>query len=105
MMWRYSEGDRDTGRECWWIILPQHPDNGTPGHPGEISWRTTDVASDPPHQMWNVSGTPPLLTVTPSIDVLRFVPNPIYETDKTQPSHIRDGSYWHGFITNGELVG
>lgn len=97
-MWRYPDGDKN-GRECWWIVLPPHPDTGTPGHPGELSWRTTDVASDPPHSMWGVSGVPPLLTVTPSIDILRFIRDP------ADPSkHIREGSYWHGFIANGELV-
>lgn len=104
MMWRYPDGDAE-GRECWWIVLPRHPDMGTPGHPGEISWRTTDRASDPPHLMWDVSGVAPNLTVTPSIDVLRFVENPAHASDPAQPSHIRDGSYWHGFITAGELVG
>lgn len=94
-MWRYPEGD-DPDRECWWIVLPRHPDMGTPGHPGEISWRTTDRASAPPHQRWEVQGTPPLLTVTPSIDVLRFV--------ERDGKHVRDGSYWHGWIRNGELV-
>lgn len=95
-IWRYPSGD-EAGRECWWIVLPRHPDMGTPGHPGEISWRTTDRASDPPHLMWEVIGVAPLLTVTPSIDVLRFVQGP-------DGKHVREGSYWHGFITNGELV-
>lgn len=94
-MWRYESGDED-GRECWWVVLPRHPDMGTPGHPGEISWRTTQRASDPPHQMWEVSGTPPLLTVTPSIDVLRFV--------LRDGQHVREGSYWHGWIRDGALV-
>ena len=92
MMWRYLSGDTE-GRECWWIVLPSHPDLGTWGHPSQINWRTTDRASAPPHDMWVVTGTPPLITVTPSIDVLRFV------------GGAREGSYWHGFITDGELVG
>jgi hypothetical protein len=97
MMWRYAEGDKE-GRECWWIELPQdHPDLGTPGHPGRISWRTTDRASDPPHEMWTVTGTPPALTVTPSIDVLRYV--------RKGDESVHEGSYWHGFITAGEIVG
>ena len=89
-MWRYPPGDVP-GRECWWIVLPNwhHPNPYM-----EISWRTTDRASSPPHEMWAVDGTPPLLTVSPSIDVERWLP------DGT-----RDGSWWHGFITNGELVG
>ena len=91
MMWRYPPGDVP-GRECWWIVLPNaYPD---PGGYMEISWRTTDRASSPPHEMWDVSGTPPALTVTPSIDVERWL-----------PSGTREGSYWHGFITNGELLG
>lgn len=93
--WRYESGDED-GIECWWIVLPPSPDQGTPGHPGELSWRTTDRASDPPHEMWVVSGEPPNLTVTPSIDVLRFV--------MRDGQSVREGSYWHGFITGGKLV-
>lgn len=97
MMWRDPAGDRD-GRECWTIVLPQsHPDIGTPGHPSRILWTTTDRAYNG-SGMWVVAGTAPGLTVTPSIDVLRFVKGP-------DGKHIRDGSYWHGFITNGELVG
>ena len=96
MMWRYPSGDED-GRECWWIVLPQtHPDLGTPGHPSHICWLTTERAHDPPHQMWDVTGTPPLITVQPSIDVMRFVIR--------DGGSVRDGSYWHGFITNGEMV-
>lgn len=91
-------GAREPGRECWWIELPNDdPRLGTPGHPGDISWRTTDRASDPPHELWDVTGEAPLLTVTPSIDVLAFV---VHDGET-----VRDGSYWHGFITNGELVG
>ena len=95
MMWRYPDGDID-GEECWWIILPAHPEIGTPGHPGELSWRTTQVAGD--GNRWTVTGTAPLLTVTPSIDVVRFVRG-------ADGAHVRDGSYWHGFITDGQLVG
>lgn len=103
--WRYSEGDAE-GRECWWIMLPDTSgDVGTPSHPGALSWRTTDRASDPPHEMWNVSGEPPNLTVTPSIDILRFVRNPAYVEGGDQPMHIREGSYFHGFITNGVISG
>jgi hypothetical protein len=102
MMWRYPDGDED-GRECWWIVLPNdHPDIGTPGHPGQMSFLTTQRASDPPHQMWDVTGTPPLITVHPSIDVLRFVPGPPDGDGKA--TWVREGSYWHGWITNGEMV-
>jgi len=89
-MWRYPPGD-EAGRECWWIVLPNtKPD---PGGYKEISWRTTDHASAPPHGTWDVSGAPPLLTVTPSIDIQCW-----------RADGVRDGSYWHGFITNGELI-
>lgn len=99
MMWRHLAGDA-AGRESWWIVLPNHPDLGTPGHPSQLSWRTTDRASDPPHQMWDVSGIAPLITVTPSIDVERWV---VREIDG-KPRSVREGSYWHGFITNGVLT-
>lgn len=95
MMWRNPAGDED-GRESWWIVLPNSPDVGTPGHPGEISWCTTDRASNPPHQMWDVSGDAPNLTVNPSIDVLRFVVR--------DGQSVREGSYWHGFIRDGQLI-
>lgn len=89
MMWRDPRYD-ETGRECWWVVLP----NNRPGEGAtEITWRTTDRASDPPHDMWDVQGVPPLITVTPSIDVEFW----------TRAGE-RDGSYWHGHITNGELV-
>lgn len=100
--WRYGD--------AWWIILPDTSgDVGTPGHPGILSWRTTDRASDPPHLPWDVTGVPPALTVTPSIDILRFVRNPAYDWDKKPeeqpgvPSHFREGSYFHGFITDGMI--
>ena len=94
MMWRYPAGDKN-GRECWWIVLPSDYPLGVPGAPSEISWRTTDLASKPPHEMWQVTGTPPLITVTPSIDVERW----LVRDGQT----VREGSYWHGHITNGEL--
>lgn len=87
MMWKYEDG--------WWIILPDTSgDIGKPGHPGQISWRTGDRASDGGY--WTVTGEAPNLTVTPSIDVLRFV--------KQGDKHVREGSYFHGFITNGEIT-
>lgn len=102
MMWRYPLGDED-GRKCWWIELPlTHPDIGKPGHPGRMSWCTTDRASDPPHEMWAISGEPPLITVTPSIDVLRFVRGP--DDAEGNPTWVREGSYWHGYITAGRFV-
>ena len=102
MMWRYPSGD-EAGRECWWIVLPcTHPDLGTPGHPSQLSWRTTDRASEPPHEMWDVSGTPPLITVSPSIDVERWVRGP--DDADGKPTYVREGSYWHGHIVNGEMT-
>lgn len=86
MMWRWPPGDEDD-RESWWICLPNTRDDR------EISWRTTDRASDPPHEMWDVSGTPPVITVAPSVDVLFY-----------GAAGERDGSYWHGHIINGELA-
>jgi len=95
MMWRYSDGDVD-GIECWWIVLPNTKPQG-PGYASEVSWRTTDRSSKPPHERWAISGTPPNLTVTPSIDVECWL--------NQNGQRVRDGSYWHGFITNGELIG
>lgn len=95
MMWRDPEWDDEgDGRECWWIVLPDTTGLcGTPGHPSQITWRTTDRASAPPHEMWAVTGEPPNITVTPSIDVQCWV----VENGQS----VRKGSYWHGFITNG----
>jgi hypothetical protein len=89
MMWRYPPGDIP-GRESWWIVLP-----GAAGEYMEISWRTTDRASDPPHEMWDVTGTPPLITVTPSIDIERWVVR--------DGQSVREGSYWHGWLRDGFL--
>jgi hypothetical protein len=95
LMWRHPPGDLP-GRACWWITLPcWHPG---PGSPGEVSWRTTDQASRPPHGLWAVSGAPPLITVTPSIDIERWVQPP------GGGPPVRDGSHWHGWITAGVLV-
>lgn len=94
MMWRYPHGDTGS-RECWWIVLPNTKPQA-PGYASEISWRTTDRASKPPHEMWEVSGTPPLITVSPSIDAECWVVRDGQE--------IREGSYWHGWIRNGELT-
>ena len=90
LMWRYPPGD-EPGRECWWIVLPNTRGDGL-----EISWRTTDRASSPPHEMWDVTGTAPALTVSPSVDV------EFWRTVDGQP--VRDGSYWHGHIRTGVLI-
>lgn len=66
--WREPRLD-DDDREAWAIVLPN------------LSvWVTTDRAG----ARWDVSGTPPNLTVSPSIRV--------------------EGQYpWHGFIRDGRL--
>jgi hypothetical protein len=89
-MWRYPSGDQD-GRESWWIVLPNDR-----GDALAVSWRTTDRAAKPPHAMWDVTGTPPLITVSPSIDVEHWA------LADGQP--VRDGSYWHGWIRDGEIA-
>ena len=94
MMWRYPGGD-EGGRECWWVVLPNTKPRA-PGYASEITWRTTDRASSPPHEMWEVVGTPPLITVSPSIDVECWV--------SRDGQTVREGSYWHGWIRNGELI-
>ena len=72
-MWR--EPELDGSRESWAIVLPN----------GRV-WRTTDLGSDPPHEPWDVTGEPPAITVSPSIN------------DESP----RGG--WHGWIRNGELM-
>jgi hypothetical protein len=100
-MWRDPVADVD-GREAWTIVLPMDdPRIATPGHPSFICWTTTDRSADPPHEMWTVSGTPPNITVQPSIDVMAFEPGLIVNWQRQPP--VRNGSYWHGFITNGVL--
>lgn len=72
-MWRWPDLDRD-GREAWCIVLPNMAG----------LWWTTYLAdkTDPP-KMWEVSGTPPNITVHPSIDA---------------------GSRWHGWIKDGVMT-
>jgi hypothetical protein len=94
MMWRYPSGD-EAGRECWWIVLPSTRPRA-PGYASEVSWRTTDRASSPPHEMWAVSGVPPLIAVSPSVDA------ECWGMRDGQPA--REGSYWHGWIRDGALV-
>ena len=69
-MWHEPELDGEHG-ECWAVVLPN----------GRI-WRTNVSGSD---GYWTVTGTPPQITVSPSIN----------DTDP------RGG--WHGFIRNGEM--
>lgn len=69
-MWRAPEWDfAEDGVECWAIVMPH----------GSVFY-TTDKDRG---ELWNVTGEPPEITVTPSIN---------------------DPGRWHGFITNGELV-
>lgn len=72
-MWRDPEMDVD-GLECWAIVLP----NGT-------IWYTTERAGASGNR-WTVTGEPPNITVTPSID----------DRDPNRP--------WHGWIRDGEFV-
>ena len=66
-MWRTPDRDH-AGREAWFIRLPN-----------DVFWCTTD-RPEGTEQMWDVSGEPPNITVSPSINAI--------------------GS-WHGFITDG----
>lgn len=95
MMWRYEAGEAD-GIVCWWVELPNEKPV-EPGLPSHISWRTTDRASKPPHERWDVTGEAPNLTVSPSIDVECWRVGP-------DGKPYRDGSHWHGHIINGRLV-
>jgi hypothetical protein len=70
--WHDAYSRHPGGAESWIISLP-----------GGHEWVSTQRASDGGY--WTVSGTAPLLTVTPSI--------------------LCTGTNgWHGFVTNGELV-
>jgi hypothetical protein len=77
-MWRDPEMDAD-GLEAWAIVLPD----------GAGVWYTTERASGD-HLRWDVTGEPPNITVTPSIDA-----HGSSDPGKTG---------WHGWIKNGELV-
>lgn len=93
-MWR-SESSDIPGRECWWIELPNSKPSG-PGYASEITWRTTDRASSPPHELWEVTGEPPYITVSPSIDVECWV--------NRNGVPVREGSYFHGWIKDGFIT-
>lgn len=51
---------------------------------GGYCWHTNAESTKDGEGLWNVSGEPPNLTVTPSINI--------------------GPEIWHGFITNGELT-
>jgi hypothetical protein len=80
LMWRTPEYDLPD-RESWLIVLPN----------GAGIWNTTEHSSlkekpmgNQAGPLWGVTGTPPGISVTPSIDA---------------------GLYgWHGFITNGIMT-
>lgn len=75
---RWPDYDAD-GREAWCIVLPN----------GAGIWATTTRSTDPPHELWDVSGEPPNLTVHPSINA---------GDDSGRPGN------WHGWIKNGEMA-
>jgi hypothetical protein len=77
-MWRQPDLDRDA-REAWVIVLPNRAG----------IWWTTYLADGPEGgRMWNVTGEPPSITVTPSINA----------GDGPGPHN------WHGHITNGVMT-
>ena len=94
MMWRYPANDLPD-RECWWVVLP-NTKPAAPGYATHIAWLTTDKASEPPHQMWDVTGTPPMITANPSIDAECWI--------MRDGELVREGSYWHGWIKEGMIV-
>ena len=63
------------------VVLCRHEDKAGVDWP--IIWHTRSSADQDGQPMWNVTGTPPEITVTPSINVI---------------------GYWHGWIRNGELL-
>ena len=79
MMWP-SElyGPSDAGYS---VVLRRHRDAA--GHEWPIVWHTRSRADEAGDPMWTVTGTPPAITVAPSIHVI---------------------GVWHGWIRNGELV-
>ena len=85
------------GADEWWIVLPNCSRDGR-----GCSWRTDDTAYDGGGK-WTVTGTAPLLTVTPSIDVLHYETRALCTLGPPAFETVRDGSCWHGWITNGEL--
>lgn len=74
-MWRLPDSDIE-GLEAWFIVLP----NGAGG------WTTTDTSSIRGSKergpRWTVTGTPPNITVSPSIDA---------------------SPEWHGWIRDGVM--
>lgn len=77
-MWRWPDLDRD-GRDAWVIVLPNH---------AGIWWTTYYADGTDPPRMWDVTGEPPNITVSPSINA------------GDGPG---DGK-WHGHIVNGVMT-
>ena len=75
-MWRNPDLDPD-GREAWVIVLPNKAG----------VWWTTELAKGT-ERMWDVTGEPPNITVSPSINA----------GDGPGPGN------WHGWIKDGEMT-
>ena len=73
-MWREPAFDKD-GRDAWVIVLPN----------GCGCWWTT---WESPQGMWQIEGSPPLITVNPSINA----------GDGAGPGN------WHGWIKDGVMT-
>jgi hypothetical protein len=101
--WHQGSGGRFAWGTGSWEGLPgamirapwadREPDNGCPAYviflPNGSTWCTRDRAATPGAALgpqWTVTGVPPLITVSPSID----------DRDPSRP--------WHGWIRAGELV-
>ncbi len=79
MMWPLELLDEDSAGYS--VVLCRHTDKA--GRNWPIMWHTRQPAAGTPGARWLVTGQPPNLTVTPSINVV---------------------GVWHGWIRNGELV-
>lgn len=77
-MWRDPTLDRD-GREAWCIVLPNH---------AGLWWTTYLADGTEPPRMWEVTGEPPNITVSPSINA----------GDGPGPRN------WHGWIRDGVMT-
>lgn len=77
-MWRAPELDRD-GREAWCVVLPNR---------AGVWWTTYLADGDGGGRMWEVTGEPPNITVSPSINA----------GDGDGPGN------WHGWIKDGAMT-
>ncbi len=80
-MWRTPKNDHD-GRECWHIRLP---DKGVNPNWGNYWYTTAGTQDSNGWNAWEVTGEPPNITVSPSINIL-------------------GENGWHGHIKEGEIV-